>query len=62
MQEDARKCATENCDGLVFGDQTYCHECIKERRIRVVRKLDRRRLRNNERHIRCKKQRRDRFW
>ena len=61
MREDAKRCATEGCDGLVFGDQTHCQECINERRISVAGKLDRRRLRNKARNIRKNRRRGQRY-
>lgn len=59
--ETPRQCATEGCDGLVYGDATHCQACINERRLEVAGKLDRRRLRNKRRHVRKHKHRRDRF-
>ena len=62
MSDPPRKCATDGCDGLVYDENlAHCQACINERRIQVAGKLDRRRLRNKQRHIGRKKRRRDRF-
>ena len=59
--DSPRKCATDGCDALVFGEQDQCQVCINERRIQVAAKRDRRRLKNKARHIGRNKRRRERF-
>ena len=57
MTDKPRQCATDGCDGLIYGEATHCQACINERRIQVAGKLDRRKRRGMSRSIRKKNKR-----